>query len=147
MPVPPNDPMQSPSLEHRTLLWLVVGASIGFAVVLWPYLGAVLWAIFIAIVFEPLHLRVLRQTRDRRSLAALLSLFLILVIVILPLIMVGASVVQEASILVQKLRSGEVDGGALDALGIVQQPHAPRPSSTASASSTCSRCNASSLRC
>ncbi|HSW17821.1 MAG TPA: AI-2E family transporter [Ramlibacter sp.] len=103
--------MQSPSLEHRTLLWLVVGASVGFAVVLWPFLGAVLWAIFIAIVFDPLHQRVLRQTGGRRSLAALLSLFLILVIVILPLIMVGASVVQEASVMVQKMRSGEVNIG------------------------------------
>lgn len=105
------DPMHSPSLEHRTLLWLVVGATAGFAVVLWPFLGAVLWAVFIAIVFQALHLRVLQQTGGRRNLAALLTLLLILVIVILPLLMVGVSVVQEASVLVQKVRSGQIDIG------------------------------------
>ena len=109
MPAP--DPLRAPSLEYRSLLWLVVGASAGFAVVLWPFLGAVLWAVFIAIVFGSLHKRVLQQTGQRRNLAALLTLLLILVIVILPLIMVIVSVVQEASVLVQKVRSGQVDIG------------------------------------
>jgi predicted PurR-regulated permease PerM len=109
MPIP--DPLHTPSLEHRSLLWLVVGVSAGFAVVLWPFLGAVLWAVFIAIVFEPLHRRVLQQTGQRQNLSALLSLMLILLIVILPLILVGISVVQEASVLVQKVRAGEIDIG------------------------------------
>lgn len=96
-------------MEQRALIWLVVLASIGFALILWPFIGAVLWAVFIAIVFHPVHLRVQGQTGQRRpNLAALLTLGLIVLIVIVPLALVGTSVVQEAAALVEKLRSGQV---------------------------------------
>ncbi len=104
-----EDPMQSPALEHRALLWLVVSTSLAFGLVLWPYLGAVLWALFIAIVFQPLQQRMMRRTGRRSSLAALFSLLVILLIVILPVIIVSMSVAQEVADVVQQMRSGEVD--------------------------------------
>ena len=64
-PLPPPDPLRSPSLEHKTLLWLVVGFSAAFLLVLWPLTGAVLWALFLAIVFWPMHLRVRRRVTRR----------------------------------------------------------------------------------
>ncbi len=104
-----EDPMQSPNLEHRTLLWLVVGMSLAFGLVLWPYMGAVLWALFIAIVFQPLQHRMMQRTGRRGSLAALLSLLVILLIVILPVILVAMSVAQEVTDVVQQMRSGQMD--------------------------------------
>jgi predicted PurR-regulated permease PerM len=104
------DPLRSPALEHRTLLWLVVGFTVAFAFVLWPLAGALLWAVFLAIVFWPMHQRCLRLVR-KPWLAALLTLLTIVVIVIVPLAMVSASVVQEASLLYQNLRSGEIKPG------------------------------------
>ncbi|MEJ7928406.1 AI-2E family transporter [Ramlibacter sp. AN1015] len=109
----PNDPLRPPLLEHRSLLWLVAGISAAFTVVIWPFIGAVLWAIFIAIVFQPLHRRVLAQVGYRPNTGALLSLLLILIIVILPLIMVTVSIVQEVSVLVQKVRSGQINLGLM----------------------------------
>jgi predicted PurR-regulated permease PerM len=103
----PLDPMRSPALEHKTLLWLVVVFTVAFAWVLWPIAGAVLWALFLAIVFWPMHARCKRLVR-RPSLAALLTLLSIVVIVILPLTLVSVSVVQEASVLYQKTKSGEL---------------------------------------
>lgn len=106
------DPMRSPHLEHRSLLWLVVALSAAFTFILWPFLGAVLWAVFIAIVFDPVHRRVQGQVGTTRpNLAALLTLTLVVLIVILPLIMVGAAVVQEAAAVVQLVRSGEINFG------------------------------------
>jgi len=105
------DPMNSPSLEHRSLLWLVVGMSAAFAMILLPFLGATLWALFIAIVFYPLHLRILKQTGGRHTAAALLTLMLILLIVILPVILVTMSIIKEVASLVQHLRSGSFDPG------------------------------------
>lgn len=107
--------------EVRALVLLVAAVSVGFFFILWPFLGAVLWAVFIAIVFDPLHARVRAQVGDRPSVAALLTLLLIVAIVILPLILVSMAVVQEAAAVVQRLRSGEIDFGAylqqlLDAL-------------------------------
>jgi predicted PurR-regulated permease PerM len=104
-----EDPMQTPALEHRFLLWLVVGMSLAFGLVLWPYLGAVLWALFIAIVFQPVQHRMMGRTGRRGSLAALLSLLVILVIVILPVILVAMSVAQQVSEVAQMVRSGELD--------------------------------------
>ncbi|MFL6695200.1 MAG: AI-2E family transporter, partial [Ramlibacter sp.] len=106
----PLDPMRSPALEHKTLLWLVVVFTAAFAWVLWPIAGAVLWALFLAIVFWPMHARCKRMVR-RPSLAALLTLLSIIVIVILPLTLVSVSVVQEASVLYQKTKSGELQPG------------------------------------
>ena len=107
-PHDPTDPIRSPALEHTSLLWLVVVVSAAFALILWPVIGAVLWAVFIAIVFAPVHERLLVRLNRRPTLAALLTLTLIVVIVILPLALLGASVVQEASVVYQKARSGEI---------------------------------------
>lgn len=107
MAQPTPDPLQSPALEHRTLLWLVVGLSAAFAMVLWPLAGAVLWALFLALVFWPMHQRCLQRVR-RPNLAAALTLASIVVIVIVPLFMVSAQVVDQASVLVQGIRSGQI---------------------------------------
>jgi predicted PurR-regulated permease PerM len=106
----PPDPLRSPSLEHRTLLWLVVLFTVGFAFVIWPLAGSVMWALFLAIVFWPMHQHCKRVIR-RPSLAALVTLLSVVVIVIVPLALVSASVVEEASVLYQKIRGGELQPG------------------------------------
>ncbi len=107
-PRDPPDPLRSPALEHKTLLWLVVGFSAAFLLVLWPLTGAVLWALFLAIVFWPMHQRVRRIVKRRPSLAATLTLLTIVVIVILPLSLVSASVIEQASVVYQKVKTGEM---------------------------------------
>jgi len=104
----PPDPIRSPTLEHKSLLALVGLFTIAFLFVLLPLAGAVLWAVFIAIVFWPLQLRVRERMIRRPTWAALFTLLMIVVIVILPLAMVSASVVEQASVLYQKVRSGEM---------------------------------------
>ncbi|MFY8104657.1 MAG: AI-2E family transporter [Ramlibacter sp.] len=105
------EPRPNLSLELRSLGWLVVMFTAAFLFILWPFMGAVLWAVAIAIVFEPVHARVREQTGQRATLASLLTLALIVLIVILPLILVGSAVVQEAAAAVQKIRGGQVNFG------------------------------------
>jgi predicted PurR-regulated permease PerM len=81
----------------------------------------VLWAVFIAIVFAPLHRAVQARLPRRQGMAALLTLALIVIIVILPMTLLGASVIQEAAAAYQKVKAGEVQPGqyfqrVLDAL-------------------------------
>jgi predicted PurR-regulated permease PerM len=104
----PN-PLKNPDLEFKSLLLLVLAATLLFVLIIWPFFGAVCWAIFISIVFWPLHQRFVRGSNGRRNMAALASLVVILLIVILPMAMVVASITQEASVLVEKLRSGEIN--------------------------------------
>ncbi|MCC2674184.1 MAG: putative permease [Ramlibacter sp.] len=103
----PN-PLRNPELEFKSLLVLVLVATLLFALILWPFFGAVCWAVFIAIVFWPLHKRFRRGSKGRPNTAALASLTVILLIVILPMAMLIASITEEASMMVAKLRSGEI---------------------------------------
>lgn len=112
--MPDRNPLRSTELEYKALLWLVMIVTFLFALILWPFAGAVCWAVFIALVFWPLHQRLQQRVagmKGRPSLAALVSLAIILVIVILPLGFMAGSITQEASVLVEKLRSGEIQVG------------------------------------
>jgi len=108
-----NDPQTptTPELEFKSLLVLVLGATLLFSLILWPFFGAVCWAVFIAIVFWPLNRRFRRGSDGRPGMAAAASLTVVLLIVILPLALIAASITQEASLLVAQLRSGEIQLG------------------------------------
>lgn len=106
----PN-PVQNPQLEFKSLLAVVVLASLLFALIIWPFFGAVCWAVFIAIVFWPLHQRFLRGSRNHPNMAAFATLTVVLLIVILPMTMVAAAVTQEASVFLERMRSGEIQIG------------------------------------
>jgi predicted PurR-regulated permease PerM len=89
----------------------VHAVSLAFAWILWPFYGAILWAIVFATVFAPAHRRVLSSVRQRPNLAALTTVLLIVTIVLLPLTLTAMSVVQEATSLYKKIEAGEVDFG------------------------------------
>jgi predicted PurR-regulated permease PerM len=104
----PN-PLKTPEFEFRSLLFLVLVASALFALILWPFFGAVCWSVFIAIVFWPMHQRFLHGSHNRPNMAAAASVTVIVLIVILPMTMLIASITDEASQMVAKLRSGEIN--------------------------------------
>ncbi len=102
----------SPALQNRTLVWLLVAVSLAFAWILAPFYSALLWGVIIAIVFMPLHRRLLQRLtvrRGRDTWAAILTLTLVLVIVILPLMMMSGALVQEGARVVTRIQSGELN--------------------------------------
>jgi predicted PurR-regulated permease PerM len=102
-------PLDTPALERKTFLWLLVAVSAAFAWILWPFYGAVFWGAALAILFAPVYRRLLARMNGRRTPAALATLALILLIVILPLTLLALAVMQEVSTLYEMLRSGEID--------------------------------------
>ena len=89
--------------------------------VLQPFYGAVLWAVVVAVIFAPVYRRLLASMNGRQSLAAAVTVLIIIAIVILPLAMVATSLAKEATGLVTKIQSGEYNFGSylqqiLDAL-------------------------------
>jgi predicted PurR-regulated permease PerM len=120
MSQPPAPPQ--PESGPKPLLWLVAAATLLFALILWPFFGAVCWAVFIAIVFWPIYRRFLVGARGRRNTASVATLLVILLIVILPLAMVVTSITQEASVLVAKMRSGEIQLGSYFARAVEALP-------------------------
>jgi predicted PurR-regulated permease PerM len=104
-----NDPGRS--VEDRSFGWLLVAVSAAFALIIWPLFGAVLWAVVFAIVCAPLFRRLRGAFRGRGSLAAAATLVVIIVGVIVPMTLVTASMVREASALYDRIRSGEAGVG------------------------------------
>ena len=101
--------MNSPQLQRGVFLALLAAVTLAFIWVLMPFFGAVMWGVALAILFTPLFKRLLRKMPRRRTLAALATLTICLVIVILPLAMVGVSLVQEIATVTQSIRSGQIN--------------------------------------
>ncbi|MCZ8333068.1 MAG: AI-2E family transporter [Rhodobacteraceae bacterium] len=80
----------------------------------WPFLGAITWALTLAILFAPLHARIERMTRHP-DIAALLSTTMVAVVVVVPAVFVAERLITEAAsgILALQLR---VEKGELQAL-------------------------------
>ena len=98
----------SSSLEDKFFLYLLLVVSLAFFWVLWPFYGAVFWGAVFAIVFNSLFVRLLRKMPAKRTLAALLTLSIILVLVILPVGLISGLLAQEAANVYQRILSGEL---------------------------------------
>jgi len=98
-------------LEDKTFLLLVIAVSLAFAWILWPFFGAVLWGTILAILFAPFHRHLLSFMGQRRTVAALATVMIVLLIVILPVTLVGALLLQEAVSVYEKFQSGELNIG------------------------------------
>ena len=107
----PTDPTSSRALDRTTFLLLLVGLTLALAVVVAPFIGAVFWGAVLALMFEPLYKWLLRKMPKRPTLAAIFTLAIILFIVILPLALVTASLVQEVAGVMQRFKAGEIDFG------------------------------------
>ncbi|WP_291615022.1 AI-2E family transporter [Bradyrhizobium sp.] len=99
-------------IERQGLLLLLLAVTLAFAWVLQPFYGAVLWATVVALIFAPVHRRLLIPMRGRRGLAAAVTVLIIIAMVLLPLAVIATSLVREASGLVLRIQSGEYDFGS-----------------------------------
>jgi len=98
-------------LQDKAFLFLLIAVTLAFAWILWPFYGAVFWATVLAILFAPLYRRLSERLRQRRTLAALSTLTIILVIVILPSAFITGLLLQEALGLYGRIQSGELSFG------------------------------------
>ena len=98
-----------PELESRFFLLMLVVVTIAFGWVLEPLWGAVFWACALSVIFYPLQQWLLLRVSARRGRMALLTLLCSVLVVVLPLLAIGASFVQEGISFYDRLQSGEVD--------------------------------------
>ncbi|ALS99296.1 AI-2E family transporter [Lacimicrobium alkaliphilum] len=99
-------------LEHRSFLLLLLLITGLFAYLLKPFFGALFWSCVIAIMFYPLHHYLTERWGGRRNLAALTTLVICAIMVIVPTLFVAASFFQEGAKIYQKLQDGDLDPGA-----------------------------------
>lgn len=99
-------------IEKKAFLLLLIVVSLAFFWLLLPYYSAVFWGTILAILFSPLQRRLADKFGGRHNLAALTTLLICLFIVIIPVIFIAASLVQEGASLYQRIRSGDLDLGS-----------------------------------
>ena len=75
-----------------------------------PFLAPFVIAVMLAIVFHPLHLKILKVFRNPNA-AATISTTLVLVVVAVPLVLLGISLSRELSAVIQSLRERSVSQG------------------------------------
>lgn len=100
-----------PTFEDRVLLGFVVAATIAMAWISWPFFGAILWALVVTIAFAPVHDRLALMMPKRRNSVSLLTLMMVIALVIIPTIMIGTMMVDEALVTYNSLQSREIDLG------------------------------------
>lgn len=90
------------------MLWLLGGVSLALAWILLPLFSTLLWSSVIALLFAPLHRSLQLWLRHRRTLAALLTILIAALIVVVPLAFLSVMLVDEAVGLMAHLQSGQV---------------------------------------
>ena len=108
---------RAPRSRRFGRLSLAVASVAGISLCLliaWPFLGAITWALTLAILFAPLHERVERRVRHP-NIAALLSTAIVIVVVVVPAVFVVERLITEATSGIQALQA-RVEGGELQAL-------------------------------
>jgi len=105
--------MARTALHDKSFLLLLVIVSLAFVWLLMPFYAAVFWGGMLAILFAPLHRRLLEVLGGRRNLAAASTLLLCLLGVIAPVSLIAVSLVQEGAAFYSAVRSGELDFGGM----------------------------------
>jgi predicted PurR-regulated permease PerM len=101
--------MRSSHLSQRFFLLLLAAVSAAFAWVIFPLSGAIIWAVVLAIVFQPVNDLVARRLHANTTLASLATTGLVVVAVLVPAILTAGFIVQEARQVQAQMRSGEID--------------------------------------
>ena len=101
--------MSTPTVQGASFIAVVVLVTVAFVWLLLPFYGAVLWAVILAILFNPLQRRLEGRLGGRRNLAATISLLACVCIVVIPGSLILASLAQEAASLYSRIGTREFD--------------------------------------
>jgi predicted PurR-regulated permease PerM len=118
--------------EPRGKLLRWIGLLVGTILLLWqcwkmlePFLGVVLWAVVLVIVFFPIHRRILARVGSP-GWSAVLSCLLVIVVILVPLTLLTVAVVNEIGNFAQMLQpKPDGTGGAAGAAAGLLDPNSP----------------------
>lgn len=106
-------PMLKPRAQSTNFIVLVVLVTVAFICLLLPFYSAVLWAVILAILFNPLQRLLVRWLGGRHTLAAALSVLACVCIVVIPGSLILGALAQEAGSLYQRIGTREFDPAAI----------------------------------
>lgn len=101
--------MPRATIQALSFIAVIILVTAAFIWLLLPYYGAILWAVILAILFNPLQKGLEAMLRGRRNLAAALSVLACICIVVIPGAAILASLAQEAASLYNRVSTREFD--------------------------------------
>ncbi|USI72764.1 AI-2E family transporter [Sphingomonas morindae] len=96
-------------VDNTGLFLFLAAITIGLVLVVWSFLGALLWASLAALLFQPLFQRLLDRWPDRRNAAAAVTILIITVAVVIPLLVLASLVVEQAAGVYTQLHDGQIN--------------------------------------
>jgi predicted PurR-regulated permease PerM len=102
-----TDPEAPAPLENKAFLLLLIAVSLALGAILLPFFGTILWACIIALLFAPIYRWLLPRLKRKRTPAALLTLLVAVVMVIVPFALISAALAREAMAVYERMQSGD----------------------------------------
>ncbi len=99
-------------IEAGGLLLFLLLSTIALAMIVWGFIGALLWAALAALLFQPLFQRFAARWPARRNLAAAMTLLVITVAVVIPALVLASMIVDQAAGVYTQVRTGQIDFAA-----------------------------------
>lgn len=96
-------------VERGGFILMLVLVTVALVLVVANFLTALLWAVLAALMFDWLNQRLLERWPGRRSLAAGMTLLIITFAVILPAMLIGTMVVEQAAGVFTQIQSGQIN--------------------------------------
>jgi predicted PurR-regulated permease PerM len=96
-------------LERKAFNLFLFAITSALVFVTWPLASALLCSVLAAIMFQPLYRRLLLRLNGRETRASLATLIIITVAVVIPLLIIGGMVTNEAADLYLLMRTREFD--------------------------------------
>jgi predicted PurR-regulated permease PerM len=101
----------SERVEQSTFLILLALVTTLFLVLLRPFFAPLLWACIIAVLFHPAQLWLTRRWGERPNLTALVTLLACVVLVVMPVLFLLASFLQQGLWVFEQIQSGQLQPG------------------------------------
>ncbi|KTT76138.1 AI-2E family transporter [Sphingomonas endophytica] len=96
-------------VENGGLILFLTLITVALLAVVSGFIGALLWAALAALLFQPIFQRFLRRWPGRRNMAAALTLLVITVAVVIPALILGSLIVDQAAGVYQQIRTGQIN--------------------------------------
>jgi len=100
-------------IEMGFFLGLIVVLTVLLFLVLSGFFQPIFWAALMGVLFQPVQNWFEAKLKGRRSFAAVMTLLVILVTVLVPTFLVGGAVADQGLQLYQSLQDGEINPGAI----------------------------------
>ncbi len=100
--------MRASTVQHVSFIALLVIVSVSFLGMIRDFYQPLFWAAVLAVLFHRLQIKTLHWLGGRSSLAAIMTMVIIFLLVILPLFLIAAAVTSEAVGLYERLSKGQM---------------------------------------